>query len=88
MRKIIAAAAAGLALIAGQAVAANGAAQSLQAGDRVSAALGGEREDFWILTPIFGTFGVIGGIIVTGIIGYTLVEVVDQVVNDDDDSPS
>lgn len=89
MRKIIAASAVGLALIAGQAVASNGAAQSLRAGDRVGAALGDEREDF--IVPMFSwiaSMGPIVGTIVIAGITYAVVEVVDQVVNDDDDSPS
>ena len=53
MRKIIAASAIGLALVAGQAVASNGAAQSLRVGDRVGAALG-ERED--IIVPTWFPF--------------------------------
>lgn len=88
MRKIIAASAIGLALVAGQAVAANGAAQSLRAGDRVSAALGEEREDF--LVPLFSwiaSMGPILGTIVIAGITYAVVEVVDE-VTDDDDSPS
>lgn len=88
MRKIIAASAIGLALVAGQAVAANGAAQSLRAGDRVSAALGEEREDF--IVPLFSwiaSMGPIVGTIVLAGITYAIVEVVDE-VTDDDDSPS
>lgn len=89
MRKIIAASAVGLALIAGQAVASNGAAHSLRAGDRVSAALGEEREDF--IVPLFSwiaSMGPILGTIVLAGITYAVVEVVDEVVNDDEDSPS
>lgn len=88
MRKIIAASAIGLALVAGQAVAANGAAQSLRAGDRVSAALGEEREDF--IVPLFSwiaSMGPIVGTIVIAGITYAVIEVVDEIA-DDDDSPS
>lgn len=89
MRKIIAATAIGLALIAGQAAAANGAAQSLRAGDRVSASLGEEREDF--IVPLFNwiaSMGPILGTVVVAGITYAVVEVVDEVVNDDEESPS
>lgn len=88
MRKIIAASAIGLALVAGQAVAANGAAQSLRAGDRVSVALGEEREDF--IVPLFSwiaSMGPIVGTIVIAGLTYAIVEVVDEVI-DEDDSPS
>ena len=90
MRKIIAASAVGLALIAGQAVAANGAAQSLRAGDRVGASLG-QQEDAFGVVPFFSwiaSMGPILGTIVVAGITYAVVEVVDEVVSDDDDSPS
>lgn len=92
MRKIIAAAVVGLALVGGQAVASNGAAQSLRVGDRVGAALG-EREDFalgsWLASGgFFGGAGM-GGMLITStiILGTTFV-VVDQVSNDNESSPS
>lgn len=90
MRKIIAASAVGLALIAGQAFASNSSAQSLRAGDRVSAALG-EREDAFGVAPLFSwiaSLGPIVGTIVVAGITYAVYEVADAVVNDDDDSPS
>lgn len=88
MRKIVAASIVGLALVAGQAVAANGAAQSLRAGDRVGASLGAEREDFLVpLTSWIASLGPIVGTVVVAGITYAIVETVNVVI-DDDDSPS
>lgn len=92
MRKIILAAAAGLALVAGQAAASNGAAESLRLGDRVGAAMG-EREDIgfgsWLAGGgFFGGAGVAGAVITSAIIIGITIPVVDAVVDDDDDSPS
>ncbi len=92
MRKIIAASVVGLALVAGQAVASNGAAQSLRVGDRVGAALG-EREDFalgsWLANGGFFSGMGMGGALFTStlLLGTTFV-VVDQVSNDNESSPS
>lgn len=91
MRKIIAASVIGLALVATQAVASNGAAQTLRVGDRVGAALG-EREDFvpaWMpfsayltsMGPILATITVLG-------VTYVTVAVIDEVTDDGEDSPS
>jgi len=92
MRKIIAASVVGLALVAGQAVASNGAAQSLRVGDRVGAALG-EREDFalgsWLANGGFFTgSGLAGGLFTLGAFGLGTFKVVDEISNDNESSPS
>lgn len=92
MRKIIAASVIGLALVGGQALASNGAAQSLRVGDRVGAALG-EREDFalgpWLASGgFFGGGGVFGTILTIGLITTVTVITVDQVSGDNESSPS
>lgn len=92
MRKIFVASAVGLAMVAGQAAAANGTAQSLAVGDRVGAALGpGEG-----LQPTSGFNGWLRGQsflnVFFGIVIPTLIFtkiVVDDVNQDDlEDSPS
>ena len=86
MRKIIAATVIGLALIAGQAVASNGAAQSLRAGDRVSAALG-EREDAFGQIPLFSWIASLGPFVGTAVVlGVTYA--IYEIVEDGEDSPS
>lgn len=91
MRKIVAASAVGLALVAGQAIAANGAARSLTAGDRVGAALG-EREGFQSggLSSLFAGQSFLNlffGIVIPAVILTKIV--VDDVNQDDgDDSPT
>lgn len=92
MRKIIAASVVGLALVAGQAVASNGAAQSLRVGDRVGAALG-EREDFafgsWLANGgFFAGSGFAGGLLTFAAIGFTTFTVVDEISSDNESSPS
>lgn len=92
MRKIIAASVVGLALVAGQAVASNGAAQSLRVGDRVGAALG-EREDFafgsWLANGgFFGGMGVTGSIITVAALTGIGVGVANKVFSDNESSPS
>lgn len=91
MRKIIAASVVGLALVAGQAVASNGAAESLRVGDRVGAALG-EREGFqgsWLSGAFAGQSAVnlIFGIVVPSLI-LTKIVVDDVRLADREDSPS
>lgn len=94
MRKIIAASAVGLALIAGQAIAANGSAHSLRAGDRVGAALGGTEDNplgAWLAGGgFFGGAGVGGAIITSVIIAAVAIPVIDKVADeiDGEDSPS
>lgn len=92
MRKIIAASVVGLALIAGQALASNQAAESLRVGDRVGGALQA-HEDFgfgsWFASGgFFGGAGVVGSVITTIIAVAVVVPVVDAVVDDGEDSPS
>jgi len=91
MRKIIAASVVGLALVAGQAVASNGAAQSLRVGDRVGAALG-EREDFalgaWLSSGGFFGGGMGGALFTSAILLGTTYFVADQITNDNESSPS
>lgn len=92
MRKIIAAAVVGLALVGGQAVASNGAAQSLRVGDRVGAALG-EREDFalgpWLANGGFFSGAGMGGMLfTTGLFVGAAWTIADQVSNDNESSPS
>ena len=90
MRKIVAASAIAVALVAGQALAANGAAQTLNAGDRVAAALG-EPEGFQSgLGGMFGGMSFMNlffGIIIPAAI---LTKIVVDDVNQDDqyESPS
>lgn len=92
MLKIIAASAIGLALIAGQAVASNGSAQALGVGDRVGADLG-QREDMpfgtWLQNGgFFGGSGVGGALITTIIFVAIAVPVIDEIVDDEEASPS
>lgn len=91
MRKIIAAAAVGAILIAGQAVASNGAVQQLRAGDRVGASLGASDEFIdsflgWLGNGgFFGAgAGLTGTLITSAIIIGVTVPVVDEVVDDGD----
>lgn len=91
MRKIVAASVVGLALVAGQAIAANGEARSLSVGDRVGFSLGG-REGFqpsWISGGFASRsfLEVFFGIIVPGLI---LTKIIVDDVNQDDleESPS
>lgn len=91
MRKIIAAAAVGAVLIAGQAAASNGAAQQLHAGDRVGASLGASDEFVgsffgWLGNGGFfgaGT-GIAGTLLTSAIIIAIAVPVVDEIADDGD----
>lgn len=86
MRKMIAAAAIGVALVAGQAIAANNAAPSLRVGDRIGASVADENEislfgvglGFTSFTSTIITLGVIVGSVI----------VVDEVADAVDDSDS
>ena len=90
MRKIIAAAAVALALVAGQAAAANGAVQSLTAGDRVGTSLGASDEFFggfgsWLSNGGFFAGAGLGGTIVTSVVFIAIaVPVVDEIADDGD----
>jgi hypothetical protein len=91
MRNIIAAAAVGVVLIAGQAVASNGAVQQLRAGDRVGASLG-ESDEFigsfmgWLGNGgLFGAgAGLTGTLLTSALIIAVTVPVVDEIADNGD----
>lgn len=90
MRKIIAASAVGLALVAGQAVASNGAARGLVSGDRVGAAMGQSESlqpapgGFWAGQSFLNLFF---GVVIPAAI-LTKIVVDDVRLDDEDDSPT
>lgn len=91
MRKFAAASVVGLALVAGQAVASNGAAQTLAVGDRVGAVMGQSEAlqpagltSFWAGQSFLNLFF---GIVIPAAI-LTKITVDDIRLDDEDDSPT
>ncbi len=70
MRKIIAATAVGLALVAGQAAASNAAGAQLRVGDRVGARVGAEKD--LVGVPLFVL--VAGGVIAAAVLYETVIK--------------
>ena len=90
MRKIVAASAVALALVAGQALAANGAAQTLAAGDRVGAELGDSEGLQAGFAGMFGNTSFLNlffGFVIPAVI-VTKIAVDDINQDDGDESPS
>lgn len=86
MRKMIAAAAVGAVLVAGQAIAANTAAPSLRVGDRIGASVSDEN-DFALFGVGLGFSSFTSTLLTLGFIATTVVAV-DAIAETADDSES